>query len=122
MSLNWKTHAALLDNKFHNKIETKFTTPKLKKSRKIKPPIAFEQEHDLWAENNQQGKEINEKIGHFLIADNQSASIVDQKGFRSLIQSIFPQYKMPNSEFFTQKVLPDVILKLQNSFFEIQQK
>lgn len=47
--------------------QTIFSTPKLKKNRKIKLPIMnLEQEHDLWAENNSQAKEINEKV-NFLI-------------------------------------------------------
>lgn len=45
----------------------------------------------------------------FISVDIQPLSVVDNIGFRRLINSLQPRYKLPSRWFFTNTLMPDMV-------------
>lgn len=56
--------------------------------------------------NSERAQRITRAIGIFLAKDMQPFSVVDDKGFRNLMQEVEPRYAVPTRPHFSQKVVP----------------
>jgi hypothetical protein len=57
--------------------------------------------------------EINKNIMEFIAVDLQPFSVVENTGFKRLIQNLQPKYKIPSRFYFTQKMLPEIYGKIK---------
>ncbi|CAF3790922.1 unnamed protein product, partial [Rotaria socialis] len=62
----------------------------------------------LWDINDNRAVKIHKRIGEMIALDIQPYSIVEDIGFRKLIQDICPNYEIPSRTYFSQKVVPGI--------------
>ena len=60
------------------------------------------------AENSTRHKEITKSIAEMIFLDVQPYSMVDDTGFRGVVNCLDPMYKMPSRAHFSSKVIPDM--------------
>lgn len=61
----------------------------------------------------QQKKDIDEKIMALFTLDFQPFRIVEDQGFRSLINFAFPHYTIPSRKYFSNNMLPAMYEKVR---------
>ena len=62
----------------------------------------------IWNINDKRSRAIHFKIGEMIALDNQPYSIVDDMGFKSLLQELRPNYKIPKRKYFTDTIVPTI--------------
>uniref|UniRef100_A0A1I8AMU2 BED-type domain-containing protein n=1 Tax=Steinernema glaseri TaxID=37863 RepID=A0A1I8AMU2_9BILA len=96
----------------------------LPKRQKLSPPPKAEQEQppnpvnlsvDEWGEGHPEAKKLTNQIAMMLLVDRQHPTMVDRGGFRALLQSMFPKYRMPSAEKFQTDILPSLLNQLNFS-------
>ena len=60
----------------------------------------------MYASSNLKQKAITEAIGTMIALDYQPYLIVDDRGFRHLINVLDPRYQMPSRTTFSRSVIP----------------
>ncbi|KAI1733052.1 zinc finger BED domain-containing protein 3 [Ditylenchus destructor] len=69
----------------------------------------------LWSHESKEAKRLSEQIALMLLMDNHPESMVEQQGFRNLIQAIAPKYQLPTSKTFAEKIIPQVKNQLRSN-------
>ena len=59
----------------------------------------------LWDINDPKGQAVHRKVGEMIALDFQPLSIVDDRGFSSLLQLLEPRYVMPSRRYMTEVVI-----------------
>lgn len=67
----------------------------------------------LWNINDPRGKRIHSKVGEMIAIDCQPVSIVDHKGFKSLVSTLEPKYQMPSRKYFLETIIPSIANKIK---------
>ena len=62
---------------------------------------------------DQRSKEITRKIGHMICKDNQPFSIVEDDGFKKLIEHLEPRYTMPTRKHMANFVIPELFREVE---------
>ncbi|XP_073710442.1 zinc finger BED domain-containing protein 4-like [Misgurnus anguillicaudatus] len=82
------------------------------KSAKAKTPSvivpiqrAFENAKKF-SRDSEKAKAINDKVIEFIVLDDQPFSVVEDLGFRGLVQHLEPRYTLPSRRFFSDVSLP----------------
>ncbi|KAF3840379.1 hypothetical protein F7725_019096 [Dissostichus mawsoni] len=57
-------------------------------------------------QNSEKAKKITAKIAEFIAMDDQPLSVVENVGFRRLMEHLEPRYELPSRHYFTEKALP----------------
>nr|XP_055035499.1 E3 SUMO-protein ligase ZBED1-like [Misgurnus anguillicaudatus] len=58
--------------------------------------------------NSTRAQDITRRIGEFIAKDLQPFSVVDNEGFRRLVNTLEPKYKIPSRPYFSQTCLPAI--------------
>ena len=69
--------------------------------------------HKLWNINDPRAKKIHAKAGEMIAIDCQPVSIVDHEGFKSLIRTLEPKYRMPSRKYFSETIIPFIANKIK---------
>ena len=69
--------------------------------------------HKLWDINDPRAKKIHAKVGEMIAIDCQPVSIVDHEGFKSLIRTLEPKYRMPSRKYFSETIIPFIANKIK---------
>lgn len=56
--------------------------------------------------NAEKAKRITQSVAAFIAADLRPYSVVENPGFRHLLKTLEPRYKLPSRSHFTEKVIP----------------
>ena len=56
--------------------------------------------------NSEKGKRITQSVGGFISKDLRHYSVVDNTGFRHLLKTLEPRYKLPPHSHLTERVTP----------------
>lgn len=51
---------------------------------------------------------VNQAIMKMIATDIQPFSVVDDAGFRELVQKLQPKYSIPSRKYFTDKMMPEM--------------
>ena len=62
----------------------------------------------LWDINDQRAQKIHRRIGEMVALDWQPLSIIDDRGFRSVLQALEPRYNLPSRRYITENILPHI--------------
>ena len=62
----------------------------------------------VWDINDARSRHIHQKIGEMIAFDFQPFSVVDDRGFRSLLNVLEPRYILPSRRYITDTVLPQI--------------
>ena len=54
---------------------------------------------------------ITEKIMEFIVLDSQPLSVVDNEGFRRLLEHLEPRYSLPSRKYFSETAPPELYKK-----------
>ncbi|XP_076844397.1 zinc finger BED domain-containing protein 4-like [Brachyhypopomus gauderio] len=68
---------------------------------------SFERQGKL-SPDNVKAKEITEKVLNFIVLDDQPLSVVENEGFRSLIEYLQPRYSLPSRRYLSETALPEL--------------
>ncbi|XP_065667566.1 zinc finger BED domain-containing protein 4-like [Hydra vulgaris] len=69
----------------------------------------------LWNINDHSAIKIHNRIGEMMALDIQSYTIVEDLGFRKLIEEICPNYQIPSRSYFSENIVPQTYGNLFNS-------
>ncbi len=61
-----------------------------------------------WDVNDPRAKVIHRKIAEMVALDNQPFSIVEDSGFKALLQALEPRYSLPSRRYITETVIPTI--------------
>ncbi|KAL3067486.1 hypothetical protein OYC64_017252 [Pagothenia borchgrevinki] len=64
-------------------------------------------------QNSDKAQQITAKIAEFIALDDQPLSVVENVGFRRLMEHLEPRYELPSRHYFTEKALPALHNKLR---------
>ena len=64
--------------------------------------------HKQWDINDPSAKAIHRKIGEMIAVDCQPISVVESSGFKALIHTIAPKYRIPSRKYFAETVIPNI--------------
>lgn len=67
-----------------------------------------------FSHNSARSKAITASIAHFIAKDLRPYSVVESGGFRDMIKTIEPTYKIPSRQHFAEKCVPEMYNKLKN--------
>ena len=67
----------------------------------------------IWYINDFRVKRIHSKVGEMIAIDCQPISIVDHKGFKSLVTTLEPKYQMPSRKYFSETVIPSIARRIR---------
>ncbi|XP_058249716.1 E3 SUMO-protein ligase ZBED1-like [Hemibagrus wyckioides] len=59
-------------------------------------------------ENSNRAKSITASIARFICKDMRPYSVVENTGFREMINILEPRYKIPSRQFFSEKYIPEL--------------
>ncbi len=55
---------------------------------------------------------IKEKVMEFIVLDSQPLSVVENEGFRRLVEHLEPRYSLPSRKYFSETALPELYKKV----------
>ncbi|KAK0398161.1 hypothetical protein QR680_002453 [Steinernema hermaphroditum] len=96
----------------------------LPKRQKLSPPPKPDEQTlsnpinlsaDEWGDSHPEAKKLTNQIAMMLLVDRQHPTMVDRGGFRALLQSMFPKYRMPSAEKFQSEIMPSLLNQLNFS-------
>ncbi|KAJ8930276.1 hypothetical protein NQ314_016943, partial [Rhamnusium bicolor] len=61
-----------------------------------------------WDITDARSIEIHKAIAEMIALDNQPYTLVTDRGFNRLMETLQPHYKIPSRKYFTDTVIPDV--------------
>lgn len=95
--------------KHHSREHADFLTrgEKEEKSRQESLLESFKKQSKLPADNVK-AKGITEKLLNFIVLDDQPLSVVENEGFRSLIEHLQPRYSLPSRRYLSETALPEL--------------
>ena len=67
----------------------------------------------VWDINDPRAKKIHAKVGEMIAIDYQPVSIVDHEGFKSLIRTLEPKYRMPSRKYFSETIIPFIANRIK---------
>lgn len=67
-----------------------------------------------FSHNSARSKAIMASIAHFIAKDLRPYSVVESGGFRDMIKTIEPRYKIPSRQHFAEKCVPEMYNKLKD--------
>lgn len=73
----------------------------------------------VWDINHSSAKAIHKKIGEMIAVDLQPYSMVEDPGFRRLINHLEPRYQIPSRKFFTETIIPDIYKSVKGKVSEV---
>lgn len=62
--------------------------------------------------SSQRGKAITAAMAQFIVKDLRPYSVVQNSGFKNLIQVLEPKYTIPSRQHFSEKVIPEIYTKV----------
>ena len=69
----------------------------------------------IWDINDFQAKRIHSKVGEMIAIDCQPISIVDHKGFKSLVTTLESKYQMFSRKYFSETVIQSIARRIKAS-------
>ena len=69
----------------------------------------------MWDINDHRAIKIHNHIGEMMALDIQPYSIVEDLGFRKLIEEMCPNYQIPSRSYFSENIVPQIYNNLFNS-------
>lgn len=61
-----------------------------------------------WSIDSPEAQKVHRSIGKMIAVDIQPYSIVDDSGFKELIDALEPRYVLPSRKFFSEKIIPEM--------------
>ena len=61
-----------------------------------------------YSNDSKKKKELNEKVMEFICLDHQPLSVVEDIGFKRLVNCLDPRYTLPSRKYFTDQCLPEL--------------
>ena len=62
----------------------------------------------IWGANDPSALHIHKQNGEIITVDNQSFSVVEDVGFKHLLHSMEPRYKIPSRKYFSETVISNI--------------
>ena len=84
---------------------------KEKHKRKIEQQLSLEETQELskpWDINDARSQCVHKRIGEMLAVDCQPLSMVEDVGFKRVLQILEPHYKCPSRKYFTDTIIPKI--------------
>ena len=69
-----------------------------------------EDRRKAWDINDSRAKAVHLKIAEMIALDCQPYSVVDDIGFRAMVQALDPRYNLPSRRYFTETVIPTIVV------------
>lgn len=93
----------------------KTTEAKTQTSGSLKQPTLSETfaKRDKLPRDGKKALAITEKIGQFIVLDDQPLSVVSNVGFKRLIEHLEPRYIMPSRHYIVDKTIPQMHKEVQ---------
>ena len=100
-------------NKQYIQRKSQEETPPQKQSRKrkIEQQLSLEEMQELskpWDINDARSQHVHKRIGEILAVDCQPLSMVEDIGFKRVLQSLEPRYKCPSRKYYTDTIIPKI--------------
>ena len=67
----------------------------------------------MWDINDVRSKKIHVKVGEMIAIDCQPVAIVDSEGFRGLVSTLEPKYRLPSRKYFSETIIPSIAKKIR---------
>ncbi|XP_077315557.1 max-like protein X isoform X1 [Lithobates pipiens] len=99
----------------------KKTVPLPKSDSGSTPSVAtvFEKVKKKFASDSPKARAITDKIMEFIALDDQPFSVVEDIGFRRLMQHIEPRYSLPSRRYFADTCLPELFCSVRKHVQEL---
>lgn len=78
---------------------------------------SFQKQGKLPADNVK-AKGITEKLLNFIVLDDQPFQVVENEGFRSLMEHLQPRYSLPSRRYLSETALPELYLRVSSKLAE----
>ncbi|KAJ8913578.1 hypothetical protein NQ315_013983 [Exocentrus adspersus] len=72
----------------------------------------------VWNINIPQARQYHYLIGEMICLDNQPFSIVNDTGFKRLINKAVPNYNIPSDKYFRENIIPDIYERTKTTLKE----
>ena len=100
-------------NKQYSELKkSKETTPlKPTRKRRLEQQLSLEDTQELskpWDINDARSQRVHKRIGEMLAVDCQPLSMVEDIGFKRVLQSLEPRYKCPSRKYYTDTIIPRI--------------
>ncbi|KAI7814064.1 putative zinc finger BED domain-containing protein 4-like [Triplophysa rosa] len=101
--------------KHHGKDHEEFAQAKRKKDESKQQTLqkAFQRQEKLHKDNKKSVK-ITEKVVEFIVLDNQPLSVVENVGFRRLMEHLEPRYSLPSRKYISETALPELYSRVSS--------
>ena len=96
---------------FERKSAKEAPTLKVTRKRKIEQQLSLEETQELskpWDINDARSQRVHKRIGEMLAVDCQPLSMVEDVGFKRVLQILEPRYKCPSRKYFTDTIVPKI--------------
>ena len=99
---------------YHSAKYTEFTNAS---GARLKQPTLTDvfQKREKMSKDNSRAIKTTEALTHFITLDDQPLSVVDNVGFRRLLEVLEPRYEIPSRLYITDVMLPKVYDKVKNN-------
>jgi len=101
-----------VNKQYSGRKATKETLPQKETcKRKIERQFSLEEVQELakaWDTNDIRSQCVHKRIGKMLAVDCQPLSVVEDVGFKRVLQALEPQYKCPSRKYFTDVIVPKI--------------
>lgn len=81
------------------------------RKRKTEQQLSLKETQQLskpWDINDDRSQRVHKRIGEMLAVDCQPLSMVEDVGFKRVLQILEPRYKCPSRKFFTDTIIPKI--------------
>ncbi len=101
--------------KHHAKEHEEFAQIKRKKdeSKQLTLTDAFQRQEKL-SNQNPKAVKITEKVLEFIVLDDQPLSVVENTGFRRLMDHLEPRYSLPSRTYISETALPELYSRVSS--------
>ncbi|XP_023694530.2 zinc finger BED domain-containing protein 4-like isoform X1 [Paramormyrops kingsleyae] len=94
----------------HTEEHEEFRQAKQKKDEESKKQLTLPEaysRHEKLPNNSPKAAKITEKVLEFIVLDDQPLSVVDNVGFRRLMEYLEPRYSLPSQKYISETALPE---------------
>ena len=79
---------------------------------------ALLEKRKIWDINDPRAVKVSHGIVNMMAKDAEPFHLVEREGFKELISSILPNYKMPSRSYFSRSLMPKMYSEMKSSVKE----
>ena len=112
-----------INKQYIERKESQETPPqKQTRKRKLEQQLSLEETQELskpWDINDVRSQRVHKRIGEMLAVDCQPLSMVEDIGFKRVLQTLEPRYKCPSRKYYTDTIIPKIYTGMKDEVYKL---